>query len=80
MVDELNDGAEGQRVREAVLPIPMEYLNELVVASFPVSVKQKEEAMKPVELPAKNKTEKKVKVKAGRSLPESQSVVSVHLC
>lgn len=36
VVDELNDGAEGQRVRKAVLPIPMEYLNELVVSSFPV--------------------------------------------
>lgn len=58
MVDELNDGAEGQRVREAVLPIPMEYLNEFVVAPFPVSVKQKEEAMKPGELPAKNKNGK----------------------
>lgn len=41
VVDELNNGAEGQRVREAVLPVPMEYLNELVVTPFPVSAKKK---------------------------------------
>lgn len=52
MVDELDDGAEGQRVREAVLPVPVEYLNELVVSSFPVD---EEEAKKPVNYLLKNK-------------------------
>lgn len=50
VVDELDDGAEGQRVREAVLPVPVEYLNEFVVSSFPVD----EDAKKPVKLFAKN--------------------------
>lgn len=36
MVDELNNRAEGQRVWEAVLPVSVKYLDELVVSSFPV--------------------------------------------
>lgn len=35
VVDELHHRAEGQRVREAVLPLPMEDLDQLVVASLP---------------------------------------------
>lgn len=35
MVDELHHGAEGQRVGEAVLSLPVEDLYQLVVASFP---------------------------------------------
>lgn len=35
VVDELHHRAEGQRVREAVLPLPVEDLDQLVVASFP---------------------------------------------
>ena len=41
VVDELDNRAEGQRVGETVLPVTMEYLNELVVASFPVEKKRK---------------------------------------
>lgn len=41
VVDELHNRAEGQRVREAVLPIPVEYLNELVVAPFPVDERRR---------------------------------------
>lgn len=47
VVDELDDGAEGQRVREPVLPIPVEYLNELVVSPFPVA--RREEKRRVVE-------------------------------
>ena len=35
VVDELHNGAEGQRIREAVLPITVEDLDQLVVAAFP---------------------------------------------
>lgn len=35
MVDQLHHRAEGQRVGEAVLPLPMEDLDQFVVASFP---------------------------------------------
>lgn len=35
MVDQLHHRAEGQGVGEAVLPLPMEDLYQLVVASFP---------------------------------------------
>lgn len=35
MVDELHHRAEGQRVGEAVLSLPMEDLDQFVVAAFP---------------------------------------------
>lgn len=38
MVDELHHGAEGQRVGEAVLSLPVEDLDQFVVASFPECV------------------------------------------
>lgn len=38
MVDELHHGAEGQRVGEAVLSLPVEDLDQFVVASFPEGV------------------------------------------
>lgn len=38
MVDKLHNGAEGQRVGEAILSLSMEDLYQLVVASFPEGV------------------------------------------
>lgn len=38
MVDELHNGAEGQRVGEAILSLSMKDLYQLVVASFPEGV------------------------------------------
>ena len=38
VVDQLHHRAERQRVREAVLSVPMEDFDQLVIASFPVKI------------------------------------------
>ena len=38
VVDELHHRAERQRVREAVLSVPVEDFDQLVIASFPVKI------------------------------------------
>ena len=45
VVDELHHRAKGQRVREAVLPVAVEDLDQLVVAAFPADRKEGKEKL-----------------------------------